>query len=310
MGGMGGMGSMYGSSYGLGSMYGSGMGGYGMGGYGMNGMGMGMNGMGMNGMDGAGGIAQGTQATFQLIESVIGAVGGFAQMLEATYMATHSSFFTMISVAEQFGHLKQALGGLFGIFALMKYMKKIIAKLSGRKFDYGLSPSEFTKFDAKQKKLEDKQRKKESGPNRPRISLKPLLFFLAAVFGFPYLINKIIKRIGEQQQQQLQALGAVANPALLQFGKALYAFNPENPQVEAALVPGDLVAILTRLDPQGKESPWWRVRKRDGSMGYVPGNYLEIIERKTPALTAPVNDAAVRAQEKQNAFDVNEFKKV
>jgi peroxin-13 len=36
---------------------------------------------------------QSTQATFQLIESIVGAFGGFAQMLESTYMATHSSFF-------------------------------------------------------------------------------------------------------------------------------------------------------------------------------------------------------------------------
>jgi len=91
MGGMGGMG--YGSS-----MYG-GMGGMGgMGGYGS------MYGGGMGGMYGGmpnpndpssltQGFTQSTQATFQIIESIVGAFGGFAQMLESTYMATHSSFF-------------------------------------------------------------------------------------------------------------------------------------------------------------------------------------------------------------------------
>ena len=38
-------------------------------------------------------FSQSTQATFQIIESLVGAFGGFAQMLESTYMATHSSFF-------------------------------------------------------------------------------------------------------------------------------------------------------------------------------------------------------------------------
>jgi len=38
-------------------------------------------------------FSQSTQATFQLIESIVGAFGGFAQMLESTYFATHSSFF-------------------------------------------------------------------------------------------------------------------------------------------------------------------------------------------------------------------------
>jgi peroxin-13 len=41
-------------------------------------------------------FSQSTQATFQLIESIVGAFGGFAQMLESTYMATHSSFFGTI----------------------------------------------------------------------------------------------------------------------------------------------------------------------------------------------------------------------
>ena len=39
---------------------------------------------------------QSTQATFQLIEGIVGAFSGFAQMLESTYMATHSSFFGML----------------------------------------------------------------------------------------------------------------------------------------------------------------------------------------------------------------------
>jgi peroxin-13 len=39
-------------------------------------------------------------ATFQIIESLVGAFGGFAQMLESTFMATHSSFFAMVSVGK------------------------------------------------------------------------------------------------------------------------------------------------------------------------------------------------------------------
>ena len=108
---LGGMGGSYGSMGGYGSsMYGGGMGGYGSSMYG--GMGGGYGGMGgmggyggMGGMGGYGGMngqdpnsltntfSQSTQATFHVIESIVGAFGGFAQMLESTYMATHSSFF-------------------------------------------------------------------------------------------------------------------------------------------------------------------------------------------------------------------------
>lgn len=95
----GGMGnSMYGGMGGYGTGYGSMYGGMGA----MGGMGGVYGGMGQPGMMGAdpndpnsltNTFSQSTQATFQLIESLVGAFGGVAQMLESTYMATHSSFF-------------------------------------------------------------------------------------------------------------------------------------------------------------------------------------------------------------------------
>lgn len=81
--------------------YGGGMyGGYGGMGGGMGGMyGGGMYGGGMGGMDPndpnslTNRFSNGTAATFQMLEGIVTAFGGFAQMLESTYMATHSSFF-------------------------------------------------------------------------------------------------------------------------------------------------------------------------------------------------------------------------
>jgi peroxin-13 len=94
MGGYGG--GMYGNSMYGGGMYGGGMGGgmYGGGmGGGMYGGGMGMPGDPNNPESLTQRFNMSTQATFQMLEGVVGAFGGFAQMLESTYMATHSSFF-------------------------------------------------------------------------------------------------------------------------------------------------------------------------------------------------------------------------
>lgn len=288
-GGMGGGG--YGGYSGMGG-YGGGMGGYagGMGGYGRMGMGgygggsmYGMGGYGMNGvngnpMNGDGGFAESTQATFQLIESVIGAFGGFAQMLEATYMATHSSFFTMISVAEQFGNLRNALGSFLGIFALIKYFKKLVGKVTGSAPEtLKIDAREFAKFEARK----DRSKHKSSR----RISLKPLLIFLAMVIGTPYLLKKLVFHLAKQRNLPLP--GQQHEPvdlANVDFGRALYDFIPENPQVELALKEGDLVAILSKSDPQGKPSQWWRVRSRSGKTGYIPGNYVELI-KKVVAIT-------------------------
>lgn len=322
-GGMGGYGSsMYGSGmggYGS-SMYGSGMGGYGSsmyGGYGMGGMGMGGGMYGQNGMNGGGGLGEGTQATFQLIESIIGAVGGFAQMLEATYMATHSSFFTMVNLAEQFGNLRNALGSLLGIFALIKFIKKIFYKITGATYNYGINPKEFTKFDKKQKALEFKRQQQQNGTARKAISLKPLLLFLVASIGFPYLLNKAIQKINEKNMLQnglpQQHPGQI-DPANLQFAKALYEFNPENPNIEVELKPQELVAILSKLDPLGQESNWWKVRSRQGKIGYVPSNYLQVIERKqiaAPQQVAPqeVVQPAEQVPEKISVSDFQNFQK-
>lgn len=78
-GGYGGMGGMYGGMGGMGGMYG------------------GMQNGDPNSLTNS--FNQSTQATFQMIESIVGAFGGFAQMLESTYMATHSSFFGKLNDA-------------------------------------------------------------------------------------------------------------------------------------------------------------------------------------------------------------------
>ncbi|CCH41431.1 Peroxisomal membrane protein PAS20 [Wickerhamomyces ciferrii] len=285
LGGMGGLGS-YGSRYGgMGSMYGGGYGGYG--GYGGGYGGYGSGGMyGQNpGANGPGGFAESTQATFQLIESIIGAFGGFAQMLEATYMATHSSFFTMISVAEQFGHLKNALGSFLGIFALIKYAKKLLAKITGRQLNIKIDANEFQKFEAK--KISN------SDPNKStkRISFKPLLIFLVMAIGTPWALKKLITHLASQKNLPLpggypngpggQLNGQTPTDlSSIEFGRALYNFVPENKDVELEMKDGDLVAILSKTDPMGKPSQWWRVRSRNGKTGYIPSNYIEIIKRK------------------------------
>jgi peroxin-13 len=101
-----GMGGMYGAnSYGnYGAMaggYGTMTGGYGSGMYG-NRMGMGNVRLGPNGfpieenISFAQQMEQSTQSTFQVLDQIVQAFGGFSQMLESTFFATHSSFMAMV----------------------------------------------------------------------------------------------------------------------------------------------------------------------------------------------------------------------
>ncbi|KAI9668976.1 MAG: Peroxisomal membrane protein PAS20 [Trizodia sp. TS-e1964] len=264
------------------SMYGSSLYG-GMGGYG----GM-YNGMGAYGMGGlqpdpndpnslTNSFSQSTQATFQLIESLVSAFGGFAQMLESTYMTTHSSFFAMVSVAEQFANLRTTLGSILGIFTILRWLKQLFATLTGRPppaSPADLTPSNFASFSSK------------NPPARP--SKKPLLVFLLAAFGLPYLMGKLITTLARSQDAELARRSAAAgapaegdavlDPAKLEFCEALYDFVPEPgvPNVDVAVKKGDLVAVLAKTDPTGNASEWWRCRTRDGRVGYLPSTYLRV----------------------------------
>ncbi|KAI0795676.1 Peroxin 13, N-terminal region-domain-containing protein [Abortiporus biennis] len=291
-------GSTYGSSYspyGMNSMYGGTMGGYGgysgYGGYGMNGMyGGGMPGMGFGGQPGpfdpmnpslSQTLESTTQHTFALLHSIVQTFSGVAQMLESTFMATHSSFFAMVGVIDQFGQLRNALGSVLGLFGLVRWMKDL---LTGR----ASNPmrGEFREF-INGRPVQGPQ------PPAPKASKKPLIIFLLAIFGIPYAMHKLVKIITERQQaQQGQAQlvpgqpGALPplDPSQLTFARALYPFEASSP-AELSLKENEIVAIMAKLDPSTGaevESEWWKGRTREGREGWFPKKWVQTLERKKP----------------------------
>ena len=64
--------------------------------------------------------------------------------------------------------------------------------------------------------------------------------------------------------------GDAIDPSKLSFVRSLYAYPAADP-LELSLQPNDIVAVLSKHDPQtGMESPWWRGRTRDGRIGWFP----------------------------------------
>ncbi|KAK8016351.1 variant SH3 domain-containing protein [Apiospora rasikravindrae] len=304
------------------SMYGGGMGGYG--GYG--GMG-GMGGMGMGGMGGMGGMYGGmygggmnpndpnsnsltntfnnsTMATFQMLEGIVGAFGGFAQMLESTYMATHSSFFAMVSVAEQFGNLRDTLGSVMGIFTLMRWIRTLIAKITGRPPPAdatALTPAAFARF-------EGRQAPPGSAAAQPKPNRKPLIFFLLAAFGLPYVMSRVIRSFAanqEEERRRLEAANASDATSQLEFCRVLYDFAPQTGAQGTDLVvkKGDFVAVLSKNDPQtGAPSEWWKCRSRDTRVGWLPATFLETARRPGQPLAAIKAAASEPATTRANSM--------
>lgn len=308
-GGYGGYGGGYGS-YGAGGMYGmGGMGG--MGGYGgMYNRPYGAFGAGMPGQDPNNPASltqtwnQNTAATFQIMESIVGAFGGLAQMLESAYMTTHSSFFAMVSMAEQLGNLRQTLGQVLGIYTLLRWIRTVLAKITGRPPPAdatALTPANFSSFlsgGAAPSTLPD------GSPAPPRASKKPFIMFTLAVFGLPYLMSKLIRSMARAQeaeeQRKLAEQGIVMradgsqqiDPSKLDFCRVLYDYKPaqQSGGLDLEVKKGDLVAVLSKTDPMGQPSEWWRCRARDGKQGYLPSPYLQRIERKQPQIAATAHD--------------------
>ncbi|CDO77893.1 hypothetical protein BN946_scf184952.g5 [Trametes cinnabarina] len=292
------------STYGMNSMYGGmGYGGYGSyGGYGMNGMYGGMPGMGY-GMPGAPfdpnnpsltqTLESTTQHTFALLQSIVQTFSGVAQMLESTFMATHSSFFAMVGVVDQFGQLRNALGSVLGLFGLVRWMRDLLTGRRGQG-SAGAMRGEFRDF------VNGRPVQGPQGPPVPKASKKPLIIFLLAIFGVPYAMHKLVRLLNERQQAQIAA-GQISgplpplDPSQLTFARALYPFEASSP-AELSLKENEIVAIMGKLDPAtGAEvdprievegSEWWKGRTRDGREGWFPKKWVEVLERRKPVENA------------------------
>ena len=279
------------------SMYGGGYGGMGMG----MGMGGGMGGMGMYGQPGmpafdpsnpsvTQALESTTATTFALLHSVVQTFAGLAQMLESTFMATHSSFFALAGVVDQFAQLRNALGSVLGLFGLVRWLRDL---LTGRRGAQGEMRGEFREF------LNGRP-VQGPAPAPPNASKKPLVFFFLAMLGIPYAMHKLVKLMAErtarqQQQQQQQGIlmpgGQVLpplDPSQLSFARTVYAFQASTPS-ELTLQENEIVAVMGKLDPSTGmevdprmevETEWWKGRTREGREGWFPRKFVELLEKK------------------------------
>lgn len=209
----------------------------------------------------------------------------------------------MVSVAEQFGNLRDTLGSVLGIFTLMRWIRTLIAKLTGRPPPVdatALTPASFARFEGRASGMPE-----GSGPPKP--SRKPLFFFMLAAFGLPYVMSKVIRSLAanaeeEERKRQLVAAQQALDPSKLEFCRMLYDFSPASQGqavvqgVDLEVHKGDLVAVLSKSDPLGNPSEWWKCRARDGRIGYLPSTFLEVL-RKPGAPLAAIKDTAATASE-------------
>ena len=207
----------------------------------------------------------------------------------------------MVSVAEQFGTLRNTLGSMLGIFTILRWLRTLLAKITGRPPPAdatSLTPHAFAHFMSGKKGSVLPERLPDGSPAPPRPSKKPFIMFAIAVFGLPYLMGKLIRALARSQEEEaarqqaqsgmLSVAGADGqreqiDPKNLDFCRLLYDYTPstQSAGIDLPVKKGDLVAILSKTDPMGNPSEWWRCRSRDGKVGYLPSPYLELIHKRT-----------------------------
>ena len=235
-----------------------------------------------------------TQHTFALLHSIVQTFGGVAQMLESTFMATHSSFFAMVGVIDQFGRLRNALGSVLGLFGLVRWLRNLLTGHSILPGETSGMQSEFKEFISGRPVAHGLSSPTHPHPNP---SKKPLILFLLAIFGIPYAVTKLINILSVHaatskqlyQQQRMQGTPTL-DPSTLTFARALYPFSPSS-TAELDLKENEIVAIMGKLDPitgvevdprLEVEGEWWKGRTREGREGWFPRKWVEVLEKKQP----------------------------
>lgn len=212
----------------------------------------------------------------------------------------------MISVAEQFTNLRNTLGSILGIFTILRWLRTLFAKMTGRPPPVdatSLTPSAFASFRGLSSPSPS------SSPPAP--SRKPFIVFLLAAFGLPYLVSKLIKSLtppqlfmephlldpgGTPLPHQDPAQPSTIEVHKLEFCRVLFDYNPppRTSKKDLTVKKGDIVAVLTKRDLMGNPVDWWRCRTRDGRTGYLPNVYLEAIQRKDRKETATGSGETIR----------------
>lgn len=134
-------------------------------------------------------------------------------MLESTFMATHSSFFAMIGVAEQLTNLRNWLGEVLSVFALWRLVKRLLgrgdASTSGADAAEAasMSAAEFAEFQRTGRTTPAPGNGQTPSPQTPKPSKKPLIIFFLTVVGLPWLMSKLVKLITARQEAEARRLG-------------------------------------------------------------------------------------------------------
>lgn len=271
--------SGFGGGYGGFGSYGGGFGygGYGGGMYG-NGYGMGANAYPEHRFIQL--AEESSRPAFQNIESLVGAIGNIAAMLDSTFFALTSSFRAVLGVAANFAHLRGVFAQFWTSFALFRWIIWAYRKI--------LFWLRITKTDPATASFKEAFKVAEAGKQatvQKKGSSMPVVLFLGFIMSAPYLLMKLFGGNSENSDASKNprnwtgALEAVA----------IYNFDASSPN-ELSIRAGHpvLIAPKTVQVEQNLLNTGWVLASVDNTVsGLIPVSYVQGSKQLQPPQQPP-----------------------
>lgn len=285
--------SGFGSGYGGFSSFGGGYGGGGYGGYG-GGMYGNSYGMGPTGFPEHRFIQlaeESSRPAFQNIESLVGAIGNIAAMLDSTFFALTSSFRAVLGVAANFAHLRGVFAQFWTSFALFRW-----AIWAYRKILYWLR---ITKTNPSTESFNEAFRIAEADKQavvQKKASSMPVVLFLGFIMSAPYLLMKLFGNSENTDQDTVKNPRNWASPV---EAVAIYNFDASNPN-ELTIRAGQTILIAPRAVQveQNLLNTGWVLATVDNVVsGVIPVNYIQGSKQQQQQQQKPSNEVKLHSNE-------------
>lgn len=224
-----------------------------------------------------------SRPAFQSIESLVGAIGNIAAMLDSTFFALTSSFRAILGVAANFGRLRGVFAQFWSTFAIFRGLNWIYRKLLYMLKVSNIDPSSEAfkeAFAAAQKGLQtDPQQKRKPSP-------WPVVAFLGFIFTAPYLIMKLLSTVSNSAVEESRYPQTWVRPIK---STAVYSFQGRNPE-ELSIRAGQTVLVAPKevQNTHKLMSSGWALATVDGrTSGLIPIQYVQgpnQINREAPVV--------------------------
>ncbi|KAF5274410.1 hypothetical protein FQA39_LY07290 [Lamprigera yunnana] len=202
--------------------------------------------------------------TFASVESVVRAVSSISMMLDNTLFAMTSSFRAILSVAENFGRLRNLFGHIWyslNIFRLYRWLYKKLSSLMGYKVVENVASKAW------------KEAYITETTNTPAYNW-PIVAFFGVIISAPYLISKFLlpKREDKFNPEKWKSPGIKV--------KAAFDFRATTPNELNLRVNDELLLAPTYIQEEMKlTNTGWAFAVGNGNAGLIPLNYIVLSKR-------------------------------